>query len=132
MKISKKIKFIFFLIYMVMLFFDLTFAKSKNSLTQIEESKEFYSKFVVSENINDGVKIAIVKSDKYGDFQDEYVAVDVKVENLNRYADLLFNIEVIDHNEFKIINKNKNLSISAGGYEDMTFDYKFNRKRANF
>ena len=127
MKISKKIRFIILLMYMVVLFFDLIFAKSKNSLTQMEESKEFYSKFVVSENINDGVKIAIVKSDKYGDFQDEYVAVDVKVENLNRYADLLFNIEVIDHNEFKIINKNKNFSISAGGYEDMTFDYKFNK-----
>lgn len=111
-----------------------TFATSGNqeSESTTEEAHEFYSKFVEYENTNEGVKVTIVKSDKYGDFQDEYVSVDVKVENLNRYSDLEFNIEAIDHEEFKIHNKNKRYTILAGSNEDISFDYSFNKPTSKY
>ena len=85
----------------------ISFATNNESNNTEDEAREFYSKFVESENTNEGVKVVIVKSDKYGDLQDEYVAVDVKLENLNRYSDLEINVEAIDHEEFKITNKNR-------------------------
>ena len=107
----------------------ITFASKNNEETekQEEEVKEFYSKYVESENTYEGVKVVIVKYDKYGDLQDEYVAVDVKVENLNRYSDLEFSIEAIDNENFKISNKNKRYTIGSGGEEDITFDYRYNK-----
>ena len=124
-KYVKKIVFVVFVIFSC----TLTFAAQNNNEetdTQ-EEVREFYSKFVESENANEGVRVTIIKSDKYGDFQDEYVAVDVKVENLNRYSDLEFNIEAIDHEGFKLINKNRRYTIGAGSEEDISFDYRFNK-----
>ena len=105
----------------------ITLATNNESNNIEDEIREFYSKFVESENTNEGVKVVIVKSDKYGDFQDEYVAVDVKVENLNRYSDLEFSIEAIDNENFKISNKNKRYTIGSGGEEDITFDYRYNK-----
>ena len=126
----RKIKYIVLLIILVFSCF-VTFAAKKNDkekeTEKKEELKEFYSKFVESENTNEGVKVTIVKSDKYGDFQDEYVSVDVKVENLNRYSNLEFNIEAIDHEEFKTHNKNQRYTIPAGSNEDISFDYSFNK-----
>ena len=109
----------------------ITFAAKKNDkekeTEKKDEVKEFYSKFVESENTNEGVKVTIAKSDKYGDFQDEYVAVDVKVENLNRYADLELTVEAIDNENFKIHNKTKKYTLGAGSNEDLSFDYAFNK-----
>ena len=101
--------------------------KEKETEKKEEEVNEFYSKFVKSENTNEGVKVIIVKSDKYGDFQDEYVAVDVKVENLNRYAGLELTVEAIDNENFKIHNKTKKYTLGAGGNEDLSFDYSYNK-----
>ena len=134
---NKKIirKITYFIIFIATIFScTITLAASNNqeNETTIEEAHEFYSKFIESENTNEGVKVTIVKSDKYGDFQDEYVAVDVKVENLNRYSDLEFNIEAIDHEEFKIYNKNQRYTIPAGSYEDISFDYSFNKPTAKY
>lgn len=105
----------------------ISFATNNESNNTEDEAREFYSKYVESENTNEGVKVTIVKSDKYGDFQDEYVAVDVKLENLNRYSDLEINVEAIDHEEFKITNKNRRYTIEAGGEENISFDYRFNK-----
>ena len=105
----------------------ISFATNNESNNTEDEAREFYSKFVESENTNEGVKVVIVKSDKYGDLQDEYVAVDVKLENLNRYSDLEINVEAIDHEEFKITNKNRRYTIGAGSNEDISFDYRFNK-----
>ena len=101
--------------------------REKETEKKEEEVKEFYSKFVESENTNEGVKVTIVKSDKYGDFQDEYVAVDVKVENLNRYADLELTVEAIDNENFKIHNKTKKYTLGAESNEDISFDYSYNK-----
>ena len=111
-----------------------TFASNNNleSENTTEEAHEFYSKFVESENTNEGVKVTIVKSDKYGDFQDEYVSVDVKVDNLNRYSDLEFNIEAIGHEEFKTHNKNQRYTISSGSNEDISFDYSFDKPTTKY
>ena len=106
---KKVIKFKLYILILVALvsICGLVFAKNKEEETKKqEEVKEFYSKFVVSENTNEGVKVRIVKSDKYGDFQDEYVAVDLSIENLNRYADLEINVEAIENENFKIHSKN--------------------------
>ena len=105
----------------------ISFATNNESNNTEDEAREFYSKFVESENTNEGVQVTIVKSDKYGDLQDEYVAVDVKLENLNRYSDLEINVEAIDHEEFKITNKNRRYTIEAGGEENISFDYRFNK-----
>ena len=133
-KFIKKLKIITLLVSALISLCSITFATSGNqeSDTQEEELHEFYSKFVESENTNEGVKVTIVKSDKYGDFQDEYVSVDVKIENLNRYSDLEFNIEAIDHEEFKIHNKNQRYTISSGSNEDISFDYSFNKPTAKY
>lgn len=118
----------FSLVALAIISFSFTvFATNNESNNTEDEVREFYSKFVESENTNEGVKVVIVKSDKYGDFQDEYVAVDVKVENLNRYSDLEFSIDAIDNENFKILNKNKRYTIGSGGEEDITFDYRYNK-----
>ena len=129
LKIIKKVKILLLLVVALTSMRTITLAASNNqeNETTTEEAHEFYSKFVESENTNEGVKVTIVKSDKYGDFQDEYVAVDVKVENLNRYSDLEFNIEAIGHEEFKTHNKNQRYTISSGSNEDISFDYSFNK-----
>ena len=125
----KKVKILVFLVVAFISLCSITFAASGNqeSDTQEEELHEFYSKFVESENTNEGVKVVIVKSDKYGDFQDEYVAVDVKVENLNRYSDLELTVEAIDNENFKIHNKTKKYTLEAGSNEDISFDYSYNK-----
>ena len=97
-----------------------------------EEVHEFYSKYVESENTNEGVKVTIVKSDKYGDYQDECVAVDVKIENLNRYCDLDINVEAIDHEDFKIYSKNRNFTIADGDTLELSFDYLFNKPTVRY
>ena len=135
LKFIEKVKIIFFIVLIIVIFScTITLATSNNqeNETTTEEAHEFYSKFVESENTNEGVKVTIVKSDKYGDFQDEYVSVDVKVENLNRYSDLEFNIEAIDHEEFKTHNKNQRYTISSGSNEDISFDYSFNKPTAKY
>ena len=125
----KVVKILLLLVIALISLCSITFATNNNqeSESTTEETHEFYSEFLESENTNEGVKVTIVKSDKYGDFQDEYVSVDVKVENLNRYSDLEFNIEAIDHEEFRIHNKNQRYTISAGNNEDISFDYSFNK-----
>ena len=110
----------------------ISFATKNESNNTEDEAREFYSKFVESENANEGVKVTIVKSDKYGDLQDEYVAVDVKLENLNRYSDLEINVEAIDHEEFKITNKNRRYTIEAGGEENISFDYRYNKPTESY
>ena len=127
-KIKNRIKVLLFFIIMLISLCHISFAgKNKEEETKKqEEVKEFYSKFVVSENTNEGVKVSIVKSDKYGDFQDEYVAVDLSIENLNRYADLEINVEAIENENFKIHSKNKKYNINAGSEENISFDYIYN------
>ena len=135
LKFIEKVKIIFFIVFIIVIFScTITLAASNNqeNETTTEETHEFYSKFVESENTNEGVKVTIVKSDKYGDFQDEYVAVDVKVENLNRYSDLEFNIEAIGHEEFKTYNKNQRYTIPAGSNEDISFDYSFDKPTTKY
>ena len=135
LKFIEKVKIIFFIVFIIVIFsctITLATSNSQENETTTEEAHEFYSKFVESENTNEGVKVTIVKSDKYGDFQDEYVSVDVKVENLNRYYDLEFNIEAIDHEEFKTHNKNQRYTISSGSNEDISFDYSFNKPTAKY
>lgn len=135
LKFIEKVKIIFFIVFIIVIFScTITLAASNNqeNETTTEEAHEFYSKFVESENTNEGVKVTIVKSDKYGDFQDEYVAVDVKVENLNRYSDLEFNIEAIGHEEFKTYNKNQRYTIPAGSNEDISFDYSFDKPTTKY
>ena len=125
----KKVKILVLFVVAFISLCSITYATNNDieSVDTKDEAHEFYSKFVESENTNEGVKVVIVKSDKYGDFQDEYVAVDVKVENLNRYSDLEFNIEAIDHEEFKTHNKNHRYTISSGSNEEISFDYSFNK-----
>ena len=127
-KIKNRIKVLLFFIILLISLCHISFAgKNKEEETKKqEEVKEFYSKFVVSENTNEGVKVSIVKSEKYGDFQDEYVAVDLSIENLNRYADLEINVEAIENENFKIHSKNKKYNINAGSEENISFDYTFN------
>ena len=134
LKFIKKLTIVILLVATLISLCTITFADSGNNENEnaTEEAHEFYSKFVESENTNEGVKVTIVKSDKYGDFQDEYVSVDVKVENLNRYSDLEFNIEAIDHEEFKTHNKNQRYTIPAGSNEDISFDYSFNKPTAKY
>ena len=132
LKFIRKLKILTLLVVALISLCTITFATNNNQESTTEEPHEFYSKFVESENTNEGVKVTIVKSDKYGDFQDEYVAVDVKVENLNRYSDLEFNIEAIDHEEFKTHNKNQRYTIPAGSNEDISFDYSFNKPTAKY
>lgn len=135
LKFIEKVKIIFFIVFIIVIFScTITLAASNNqeNETTTEEAHEFYSKFVESENTNEGVKVTIVKSDKYGDFQDEYVAVGVKVENLNRYSDLEFNIEAIGHEEFKTYNKNQRYTIPAGSNEDISFDYSFDKPTTKY
>ena len=133
LKFIEKVKIIFFIVFIIVIFScSVTFAAKKNDKEKEidkkeEEVKEFYSKFAESENTNEGVKVTIVKSDKYGDFQDEYVSVDVKVENLNRYADLELTVEAIDNENFKIHNKTKKYTLGAGSNEDISFDYSYNK-----
>ena len=133
LKFIEKVKIIFFIVFIIVIFSSsVTFAAKKNDKEKEaekkeEEVKEFYSKFVEFENTNEGVKVIIVKSDKYGDFQDEYVSVDVKVENLNRYADLELTVEAIDNENFKIHNKTKKYTLGAGSNEDISFDYSYNK-----
>ena len=130
----KVVKILLLLVIALISLCSITFATNDNqdSESTTEEVQEFYSKFVESENTNEGVKVTIVKSDKYGDFQDEYVAVDVKVENLNRYSDLEFNIEAIGHEEFKTYNKNQRYTIPAGSNEDISFDYSFDKPTTKY
>ena len=129
----KKVKILILLAVAFISLCTITFAENNDIDSEVqEETHEFYSKFVESENTNEGVKVVIVKSDKYGDFQDEYVAVDIKVDNLNRYSDLEIDVEAIDHEEFKIHNKNKRYTISAGSNEDISFDYSFNKPTAKY
>lgn len=130
--IYKKILIAITIIFMSTNLGIVSYATNSGEIENTEEPHEFYSKYVETENINDGVKITIIKSEEYGDFQDEYVAVDIKVENLNMYFDLEFNIEAIDHESFKIYNKNISHTISAGGNEDITFSYSFNKPTAKY
>lgn len=131
--IKSFIRKIMYIVLLIILVFScsVTIAAKKNDkekeTEKKDEDKEFYSKFVESENTNEGVKVIIVKSDKYGDFQDEYVAVDVKVENLNRYADLELTVEAIDNENFKIYNKTKKYTLGAGSNEDLLFDYSYKK-----
>ena len=92
-----------------------------------EEEKEFYSKFVESVNTNEGVRVSIVKSDKYGDFQDEYVSVDVLIKNLNIYSDLDIKVEAIENENFKNYSRSRKLVIGAGKEEAISFDYTYNK-----
>ena len=92
-----------------------------------EEEKEFYSKFVESVNTNEGVRVSIVKSDKYGDFQDEYVSVDVLIKNLNIYSDLDIKVEAIENENFKNYSRSRKLVIGAGKEEAVSFDYTYNK-----
>ena len=126
-KFIRKLKIAILLVVALISLCSITFATNNNQESTTEESHEFYSKYVESENTNEGVKVTIVKSDKYGDFQDEYVSVDVKVENLNRYADLELTVEAIDNENFKIHNKIKKYTLGAGSNEDISFDYSYNK-----
>ena len=92
-----------------------------------DERKEFYSKFVESVNTNEGVRVSIVKSDKYGDFQDEYVSVDVLIKNLNIYSDLDIKVEAIENENFKNYSRSRKLVIGAGKEEAVSFDYTYNK-----
>ena len=125
----KKVKILVLFVVAFISLCSITYATNNDieSVDTKDEAHEFYSKFVESENTNEGVKVVIVKSDKYGDFQDEYVAVDVKVENLNRYSDLELTVEAIDNENFKIHNKTKKYTLEAGSNEDISFDYSYNK-----
>ena len=92
------------------------------------ELNEYYSKFVLSENLNEGIKVSLIKSDRYDNFQDEYVAVDIKVENTNRYATAEVKVEAIDHDDFTTLgDKTISFNLSSGDISEMTFDYRNNR-----
>lgn len=125
----KKVKILVLLGVAFISLCSITYATNNDieSVDTKDEAPEFYSEFVESENTNEGVKVTIIKSDKYGDFQDEYVSVDVKVENLNRYADLELMVEAIDNENFKIHNKTKKYTLGAGSNEDISFDYSYNK-----
>ena len=126
MRFYKRLNLIMvFLLYAIT---NIVFANKKET-EEIDESKPFYSEYKESVNVNNGVKVTIAKSDKYGDFQDEYVAVDVSVENLNRYANLDFSIEALTGDEFTVKNNNKKLSISTNDSKDFSFDYKYGKSK---
>lgn len=96
-----------------------------SDIEELEEKKPFYSEYKESVNVNNGVKVTIVKSDKYGDFQDEYVSVDVNVENLNRYADLSFDIEALTGDDWTIKDSSKSGYLNSSDNKDYSFDYKY-------
>ena len=92
------------------------------------ELNEYYSKFVLSENLNEGIKVSLIKSDRYDNFQDEYVAVDIKVENTNRYATAEVKVEAIDHDDFTTLgDKTISFNLLSGDISEMIFDYRNNR-----
>ncbi len=92
------------------------------------ESNEYYSRYVLSENLNEGMKVSLIKSDRYDNFQDEYVAVEVKVENTNRYANAEVKVEAIDHDDFTILgDKTISFNLESGDISEMIFDYRNNR-----
>ena len=120
MKMYKRINLIF--IFIILAFTNIVYA---NDTEELEEKKPFYSEYKESVNVNNGVKVSIVKSDKYGDFQDEYVSVDVNVENLNRYADLSFDIEALTGDDWTIKDGSKSGYLNSSDNKDYSFDYKY-------
>ena len=118
MRIIRKLKIIVFLIATITLC-SLSFATS---------NEEYYSKYVLSENLNEGIKVSIIKSDRYDNFQDEYVGVDVKIENTNRYANAEVQVEAIDHDDFTTLgDKTISFNLLSGDISEMIFDYRNNR-----
>ena len=118
MRIIRKLKIIVFLIATITLC-SLSFATS---------NEEYYSKYVLSENLNEGIKVSIIKSDRYDNFQDEYVGVDVKIENTNRYASAEVKVEAIDHDDFTTLgDKTISFNLLSGDISEMIFDYRNNR-----
>ena len=92
------------------------------------ELNEYYSRYVLSENLNEGIKVSLIKSDRYDNFQDEYVAVEVKVENTNRYANAEVQVEAIDHDDFTTLgDKTISFNLLSGDISEMIFDYRNNR-----
>ena len=116
----KRINLIF--IFIILAFTNIVYA---NDTEELEEKKPFYSEYKESVNVNNGVKVSIVKSDKYGDFQDEYVSVDVHVENLNRYADLSFDIEALTGDDWTIKDGSKSGYLNSSDNKDYSFDYRY-------
>ena len=98
------------------------------SLSFATSNEEYYSKYVLSENLNEGIKVSIIKSDRYDNFQDEYVGVDVKIENTNRYASAEVKVEAIDHDDFTTLgDKTISFNLLSGDISEMIFDYRNNR-----
>ena len=97
------------------------------------EVKEYKSKYVLSENINEGIRVSIIKSDIYDNFQDEYVAVDVKVENSNSYASAKVKVEAIGHDDFTIIGaKESSFDLQSYDIGETIFEYRYNRSRSPY
>ena len=118
MRIIRKLKIIVLLIATITIC-SLSFATS---------NEEYYSKYVLSENLNEGIKVSIIKSDRYDNFQDEYVGVDVKIENTNRYASAEVKVEAIDHDDFTTLgDKTISFNLLSGDISEMIFDYRNNR-----
>lgn len=121
MKLYKRINLI--IVFILLAFTNIVHAN--DDIEELEEKKPFYSEYKESVNVNNGVKVTIVKSDKYGDFQDEYVSVDVNVENLNRYADLSFDIEALTGDDWTIKDSSKSGYLNSSDNKDYSFDYKY-------
>ena len=122
MKMYRRINLI--IVFILLAFANIVYAKNTD-IEELEEKKPFYSEYKESVNVNNGVKVTIVKSDKYGDFQDEYVSVDVNVENLNRYADLSFDIEALTGDDWTIKDGSKSGYLNSSDNKDYSFDYKY-------
>ena len=121
------VKFKILVIVIVLFLCSINYASNISNRFRTEaEYEEYYSVAEVSENVNDGVKVSIVKTDKYDNFQDEFVAVKVEVENINRHADLEVNITALPYADFSIINDRQQGSIvTANGSEEYLFEYKY-------
>lgn len=135
MKLKLKNKILKIIIFIILLNITLFNFVSYGKVKPKDEApnKPFYSKIIKSENLNEGVKVSIEKTDKYGNDQDEYTSVNILIENNNPYSDIDVSVEAIDHQDFSVITeKNKNYKLKSDAKNELNFDYEYKNYSKKF